>query len=279
LKVFFLTFLSLVAFALNSILCRIALGGETIDAVGFTSIRIVSGAITLIAISAIYNRKDKNVKRGSWLSAFLLFAYAICFSFAYLKLTAATGALILFGSVQLTMIFVSLLRGERPRPIEWISLFLAFGGLLYLIFPGLSAPPIGFSALMISAGIAWAFYTLRGKGSENPLIDTTGNFVRAVPMILLIAIPFFQSLQISTKGAILAIVSGSVASGIGYSIWYSVLKHHTATRAAILQLSVPAIAAFGGVVFLGEELSLRLVISSSLIIGGIGLAVLGRRSK
>jgi drug/metabolite transporter (DMT)-like permease len=277
LKTCILTIFALVAFALNSILCRLALGGETIDAVGFTAIRLISGAITLIAISVAFNQKQSNLKRGNWLSAFFLFAYAICFSLAYLKLTTATGALILFGSVQFTMIFASLFQGERPQFVEWISLILAFSGLVYLILPGLSAPPIGYSILMISAGIAWGFYTLRGKVSENPLVDTTGNFVRAVPMVLLIAIPFFQSIQISTKGAILAIVSGSVASGIGYSIWYSVLKHHTATRTATLQLSVPAIAAFGGVIFLDEDISLRLVLASSLILGGIGLAVLSRR--
>jgi drug/metabolite transporter (DMT)-like permease len=277
LKVFLLTFLALVAFALNSILCRLALGTETIDAVGFTAIRLISGAITLSVISIVYNRKQATLKRGNLLSAFLLFAYAICFSFAYLKLTTATGALILFGSVQLTMICVSLFRGERPQIIEWISLVLAFGGLIYLISPGLSAPPIGYSILMMTAGISWGFYTLRGKGSENPLADTTENFVRSVPMILLASIPFFQYINISTKGAILAILSGSIASGIGYAIWYSVLKYHTGTRAAIFQLSVPAIAAFGGVIFLSESLSLRLVLASSLILGGIGLAVLGKR--
>jgi drug/metabolite transporter (DMT)-like permease len=279
LKVFLLTFLALVAFALNSILCRLALGAETIDAVGFTAIRLVSGAIMLSVISVVYDRKNTILKRGNLLSAFLLFAYAICFSFAYLKLTTATGALILFGSVQLTMICVSLFKGERPQIIEWISLISAFGGLVYLIFPGLSAPPIGYSILMMTAGISWGFYTLRGRGSENPLADTTGNFVRSVPMILLAAIPFFQVIHISGKGAFLAILSGSLASGIGYSVWYSVLKHHTGTRAAILQLSVPAIAAVGGVVFLSESFSLRIVLASGLILGGIGLAVLGRINK
>lgn len=276
-KIFFLTFLALVAFAFNSILCRLALGGETIDAVGFTAVRLSSGAITLFIISFVYDRKKTTLKRGNLLSAFFLFAYAICFSFAYLKLTTATGALILFGSVQLTMICVSLLKGEMPQIIEWISLLLAFSGLFYLIFPGLSAPPIGYSVLMMFAGIAWGFYTLQGRGSENPLADTTGNFVRSVPMILLAIIPFFQYIQISTKGAILAILSGSITSGIGYSVWYSVLKHHSGTRAAIFQLAVPAIAAFGGIVFLDENISLRLVLASSLILGGIGLAVLGRK--
>lgn len=276
-RTIFFTFFALLAFAFNSILCRIALGGETIDAVSFTAIRLILGAVTLSIISFIYNRKQTDLKRGNWLSAFFLFAYAICFSFAYLKLTTATGALILFSSVQLTMICLALIKGERPQIIEWIGLALAFCGLVYLVFPGLSAPPIFSSLLMISAGISWGFYTLRGKGSENPLADTNGNFLRAVPMIFLLAIPFLSAIQLSNKGIILAILSGAIASGIGYSVWYSVLKHHTATRAAILQLSVPAIASIGGVIFLAENLSLRIVLASSLILGGIGLAIVGKK--
>lgn len=277
LKIIAFTAFALVAFALNSILCRLALGNETIDAVGFTTIRLVSGATTLLIISIIFNRKQTDLKRGNWLSAFFLFAYAICFSFAYLKLTTATGALILFGSVQLTMICIALIKGERPQIIEWIGLILAFGGLIYLVFPGLSAPPVVYSLLMMLAGIAWGFYTLRGRGSKNPLADTTGNFIRTVPMILLLAIVLFSQIQLSNKGMIFAILSGAIASGIGYSVWYAVLKHHTSTRAAILQLAVPAIAAIGGVIFLAENLSLRLILASGLILGGIGLAILGKR--
>ncbi len=247
-----------------------------IDATSFTTIRLVSGAITLLIISLVFNQKQAELKRGNWLSAFFLFAYAICFSFAYLKLTTATGALILFGSVQLTMICVALIKGERPQVLEWIGLLLAFGGLVYLVFPGLSAPPIVSSMLMISAGIAWGFYTLRGKGSENPLADTTGNFIRTVPMILLLAIPFLSQIHLSNKGIILAILSGAIASGIGYSVWYAVLKHHTSTRAAILQLAVPALAALGGVIFLAESLSMRLILASCLILGGIALAITGK---
>ena len=247
------------------------------DAVGFTSIRLFSGAITLLIISLTFNQNKAELKRGNWLSAFFLFGYATCFSFAYLNLTTATGALILFGSVQLTMICLALVKGERPQILEWIGLIFAFGGLVYLVFPGLAAPPILYSMLMMSAGIAWGFYTLRGKGSENPLADTTGNFIRTVPMIFLIALPFLSQIQISNNGIILAILSGAFASGIGYSIWYAVLKHHTATRAAILQLAVPALAATGGVIFLSENISIRLILASSLILGGIALAILGRR--
>ncbi|HRH42494.1 MAG TPA: EamA family transporter, partial [Pyrinomonadaceae bacterium] len=171
-KIILSTIIALICFAFNSILCRLALGGETIDAVSFTAIRLGAGAITLLIISFALNQKKADFKRGSWFSAFFLFAYAICFSFAYLKLTTATGALILFGSVQMTMICAALIRGERPKILEWVGLLLAFGGLLYLVFPGLSAPPAVYSILMMSAGIAWGFYTLRGKGSENPLADT-----------------------------------------------------------------------------------------------------------
>jgi drug/metabolite transporter (DMT)-like permease len=277
-KIIFYTTLALIAFAFNSILCRLALGNETIDAVSFTTIRLISGAITLLIISFALNQKQTELKRGNWASAGFLFAYAICFSVAYLQLTTATGALILFGSVQLTMVCAALIKGERPQFLEWLGLFLAFGGLVYLVFPGLSAPPIFYSMLMIFAGIAWGFYTLRGKGSENPLADTTGNFIRCVLMILALAIPFFSNIQLSTKGIIFAVLSGAIASGIGYSIWYSVLKHHTATRAAILQLSVPAIAAVGGVIFLAESLSLRLILASGLILGGIGLAIIGKQN-
>lgn len=275
-KIIFYTIIALVCFAFNSILCRLALGNETIDAVSFTTIRLISGALTLLLISFIYNQKQVELKRGNWFSAFFLFAYAICFSFAYLQLTTATGALILFSSVQLTMICLALIKGERPQIIEWIGLALAFGGLLYLVFPGLSAPPIFYSILMILAGIAWGFYTLRGKGSENPLAETNGNFIRTIPMILLLSLPFLAEIKLSNKGIILAILSGAIASGIGYSVWYAVLKYHTSTRAAILQLAVPAIAAVGGVIFLAEDFSLRLILASSLILGGIGLAIIGR---
>ena len=276
-KVAIYTAFALIAFACNSILCRLALGNETIDAVGFTTVRLVSGAVALLVISLTFNQNKAELKRGNWLSAFFLFGYATCFSFAYLNLTTATGALILFGSVQLTMICYALVKGERPQILEWIGLIFAFGGLVYLVFPGLAAPPILYSMLMMSAGIAWGFYTLRGRGSENPLADTTGNFIRTVPMIFLIALPFLSQIQISNNGIILAILSGAFASGIGYSIWYAVLKHYTATRAAILQLAVPALAATGGVIFLSETISVRLILASSLILGGICLAILGRR--
>jgi drug/metabolite transporter (DMT)-like permease len=275
-KTILYTSFALIAFAFNSILCRLALQTNEIDAASFTLIRLASGTITLVVIYLIFNKPKEDEKRGSWLSAFFLFAYAVCFSFAYINLTTGTGALILFGSVQATMIFAALAKGERPKTAEWLGLLLALGGLIYLVFPGLSAPPLFSSALMVAAGIAWGFYTLRGRGSANPLADTTGNFVRSVPMIVLTAAPFFSRIHLSQKGIWLAVLSGAIASGIGYSIWYAALAFHTATRAAILQLSVPALAAVGGVIFLAETISARLALATVLILGGIALAILAR---
>ncbi len=280
LKVFFLTTFALTAFAFNSILCRLALGAELIDASSFTAIRLVSGAVTLLIIFTLYSKNKKgNVKRGNWLSAFFLFGYAICFSFAYIGLTTATGALILFGMVQVTMIIAALVLGERPKALEWLGLILALVGLVYLVFPGLESPPLIRSILMGLAGIAWGFYTLRGKESDNPLADTTGNFARAIPFVVFASLPFLYRINLSLNGIMFAVLSGSIASGIGYSVWYAALKYHSATRAAILQLSVPVIAAAGGLIFLSELISLRLILASCLILAGIGLAILGRNKS
>jgi drug/metabolite transporter (DMT)-like permease len=276
-KPVFYTIFALVCFALNSILCRLALRTDEIDAPSFTVVRLVAGAVTLFLIISVLSKKDAEKGRANWLSAFLLFAYAICFSFAYLQLSTATGALILFGSVQLTMIVFAILKGERPRGFEWLGLLLAFGGLVYLLLPGLEAPPVFYAALMILAGAAWGFYTLRGRGSANPLADTAGNFARSVPFVLLAALPFLPQTHLSSKGVWLAILSGAVASGLGYSIWYAALKFHTATRAAVLQLSVPAIAALGGIFFSSETISVRLILASGLILGGIGLVIFGKK--
>lgn len=275
----FYTTFALVCFALNSLLCRLALGAETIDAASFTTIRLISGTATLAVIYYFFDKKRENIIIGNWLSAFFLFAYAICFSFAYINLTTATGALILFGCVQATMIISALVKGERPKILEWLGLLLALGGLIYLVFPGLASPPFFSSALMALAGIAWGFYTLRGRGSANPLAETTGNFVRTVPMIILASLPFLSKIHLSQKGIIFAVLSGAIASGIGYSVWYFILKFHTATRAAILQLSVPALAGLGGVIFLSEIISLRLLSATILILGGISLAIFGKRKK
>lgn len=276
-KTFFYTAFALTAFAFNSILCRLALQANEIDAASFTLIRLVSGAIALFIIFSFFGKRNAETKRGNWFSAFFLFAYAICFSFAYTKLTTATGALVLFGSVQATMIIFALLKGERPRVLEWLGLIAALGGLIYLVFPGLAAPPPVSSLLMAFAGVAWGFYTLRGKQSANPLADTTANFLRSVPFVLLIALAFLPKIHLSIRGIIFAVLSGAFASSIGYSVWYAALKFHTATRAAILQLSVPVLAAIGGIVFLYETISARLLLATVLILGGIALAIIGRK--
>ena len=293
-KPFLFTAFALTAFAFNSILCRMALGQGEIDAAGFTSVRVLAGAVALFLISFIYGRSKVGesvrlesdvtplltrglLQYGSWASAFCLFAYAICFSFAYLGLTAGTGALILFGSVQMTMIAASVVRGERPGVWELCGVAVAFGGLIYLVLPGLASPPLFNSLLMAAAGAAWGFYTLRGRGSEDPLADTTGNFIRALPMALAAVIPFVGGLHLSSRGMILAVLSGALASGVGYSVWYAALKYHTATRAAVLQLAVPVITAVGGVLLLSEALAIRLLVASFLILGGIMLVIIAKR--
>lgn len=274
-KAVLLTSFALLCFAFNSILCRLALRGEEIDASSFTAVRIISGAIVLYILSAAFSKGSG--RSGSWQSALFLFGYAAAFSFAYLSLTAATGALLLFGAVQLTMVAISIANGERPGRFEWIGMAIAFGGLIYLALPGLQAPPLVSSVLMTAAGAAWGFYTLSGKGVTDPLAATAGNFARAVPFALVPLVFFAGSLKISVHGAILAALSGAVASGVGYAVWYAVLKYHSATRAAVLQLSVPAIAAVGGIVFLAEAFTPRFAIASVLILGGIAMTIFGRR--
>ena len=276
LQTILLTTLAMIAFASNSLLNRLALGQESIDAISYTTVRLISGAVILLIIASLQRKDNSPILRGSWNSAAFLFIYAITFSFAYLGLSTGTGALILFGSVQITMIIVALRSGERPSALEWIGLFLALGGLVYLVFPGLTAPsPFG-SALMTIAGISWGFYTLRGRGSQNPLGNTAGNFVYSVPMILVTLLFSLKSIHISSSGILYAVISGAITSGVGYAIWYAALRGLTTTRAATVQLSVPIIAAWSGVVFLAEDVSLRLFVAGVLILGGIALALFGR---
>jgi drug/metabolite transporter (DMT)-like permease len=279
LQTILLTTLAMIAFASNSLLNRLALGQDAIDATSYTTIRITSGAVMLLIIASLQRRTDGPILRGSWKSAAFLFLYAITFSFAYLSLSTGTGAMILFGSVQVTMIIVALRGGERPDPLEWIGLALALGGLVYLVLPGLTAPsPLG-SALMTVAGIAWGFYTLRGRGSQNPLANTAGNFIYATPMILVVLLFCLKNFHVSSNGILYAVISGAITSGLGYAIWYAALSGLTTTRAATVQLSVPVIAAWSGVVFLAENVSLRLFMAGILILGGIGLALSGRAKK
>jgi drug/metabolite transporter (DMT)-like permease len=274
-----LTTLAMIAFASNSLLNRLALGQKTIDAISYTFIRLAAGAVMLLGIAYFQKKNDGQILRGNWISAVFLFLYAITFSLAYLSLSAGTGALILFGSVQVTMILVALRSGERPSLWEWVGLFLALGGLIYLVLPGLTSPPLLASALMAVAGLSWGFYTIRGRGSPNPLAITAGNFMYAVPMILLIRVVSITNIHISATGALIAAISGALASGVGYVIWYAALRGLTTTRAATVQLSVPVIAAWGGVVFLSEHVTIRLVIAGILILGGIALTLASRSKK
>jgi drug/metabolite transporter (DMT)-like permease len=263
--------LALTAFAANSLLCRAALGHALIDAASFSTLRLASGAATLLLISVV-----KGTKRGvlgTWASAGLLFLYAVPFSFAYVSLGAATGALILFGAVQATMLGSALLDGERPEVLEWTGVVLAAGGIVYLVLPGLAAPsPVG-CALMAIAGVAWGVYSLRGRGAPDPLAETTGNFVRAVLFAIGVSVATAEHAVVGAQGALLAVLSGALASGLGYVAWYVALSGLTATSAASVQLAVPVLAAIGGVVFLSERITLRLCVSAVLILGGVGLAL------
>jgi drug/metabolite transporter (DMT)-like permease len=268
------TAFALVCFALNSILCRLALRDAGIDAASFTAIRVASGALTLLMLARFSAGSDP--KSGSWRSAALLFAYAGLFSAAYLTMTAATGALMLFGSVQVTMITAAVFGGERPRAAEWIGLAAALSGLVYLAVPSLESPPLAGTLMMIAAGAAWGFYTLSGKGVPDPLGATAGNFVRSLPFAAVGLAAFVGHQAFTVRGALLAAASGAVASGIGYAVWFAALRYHTATRAAVVQLSVPAIAALGGIAILGEAFSLRLFLASLMILGGIALTISAR---
>lgn len=269
-----LTTLALLAFAGNSLLCRAALKQAEIDAASFTAIRLVAGALMLWLLVRL--RSGTTTGRGNWPSALALFAYAAAFSFAYVSLPAGTGALLLFGAVQATMIGWGLFKGERFGALPLAGLVLALGGLLGLLLPGLAAPPLAGALLMIAAGMAWGVYSLRGRGAGDPLRVTAGNFARAVPVALLMSLLFLGGARVDGPGALYAAASGAITSGIGYALWYTVLPALKATQAATLQLSVPVIAALGGIVLLGEPLSLRLVLAAAAILGGIALVI--RRS-
>lgn len=273
-----LTALALAAFAGNSLLCRAALAHTRIDAASFTTVRLLSGAVILWVL--VLTRGGVRPVSGNWLSAFALFAYAAGFSFSYVHLTAAAGALILFGAVQTTMIGYGLWSGERMRALQAMGLLLACGGLVGLLLPGLSAPPLVGALLMLGAGVAWGVYSLRGRGAGDPLQVTAGNFIRAAPMALILSVASLGQASLDLAGIAYAIVSGALASGVGYAIWYTALPFLKSTTAATVQLGVPVIAAFGGVIFLQESLTLRLLAASVAIIGGIALVVLvGQRKE
>lgn len=274
-RVLVLTLLAMIAFAGNSLLCRLALQDTGIDAATFTSVRLVSGALALWLIVRL--RGGIRRASGSWISGFALFAYAAAFSFAYISLSAGTGALLLFGSVQATMIGYGLWSGERLRRWQALGAALALGGLVGLVLPGLSAPPLVSSGMMIVAGMAWGVYSLRGRVGADPTVTTAENFARAVPFALALSAATMPWAALDIAGFGYAVSSGALASGVGYAIWYTALKGLRATDAAMVQLSVPVIAAAGGILLLGEHLTLRLVLASGAILGGIALVIFARR--
>lgn len=269
------TAFALIAFAANSVLCRIALNRGTIDAASFSTIRLTAGAATLLLVS-LWTPRGTSPAKSSWISAGMLFLYAVPFSFAYTRLSTGTGALILFGCVQMTMMIAAVLAGERPHTLQWSGLALALAGLVCLVLPGLEAPSFTGAALMALAGFSWGVYSLRGRSAVNPLAQTTNNFVRAVPMVLAVSLFARPQFHVQRPGALLAVASGALASAIGYVVWYAALRGLTATRAAAVQLLVPILAALCGVIFLAEAVSVRLVLSTFMVLGGIALALIGR---
>jgi drug/metabolite transporter (DMT)-like permease len=293
-RLFMLTSLAMIAFASNSLLCRLALKHTTIDAATFTFIRILSGAVALWLILEIRTRlrtekttsllfegssgsprvaRHSSLKSGNWPSALALFVYAAAFSFAYVDLSVGTGALLLFGAVQATMILWGFRKGERLDAIQVVGFVAAVIGLVVLVFPGLSAPPLIGSILMLGAGVAWGVYSLRGKGLQNPASVTAGNFVRAVPFCAVVWIIFLPWTHVDSAGVSYAAISGAIASGLGYVIWYGALSGLKAASAATVQLSVPVLAATGGILLLGEPITLRYVFASVAVLGGIALVI------
>lgn len=283
------TLFALAGFAANSILCRLALGPAAIDPASFTTVRLVSGALALLLLAAIVpRRRAGNAHAGSWTSALLLFLYAMPFSFAYTSLGVATGALILFLSVQATMLAGALLEGERIHRLEALGIVTALAGFLYLVAPGLSAPDPAGAALMGAAGAAWGIYTLRGRRSTDPIGDTAANFLRSAPFAIAATLALAAAERaggsvpgprITAPGLALAAASGILASGAGYASWFAALRTLKALQAAALQLTVPVIAAIGGILFLAERITQHLLVSAALILGGVTLALGGRAAR
>jgi drug/metabolite transporter (DMT)-like permease len=271
-----LTTLALLAFAGNSLLCRAALAHTDIDPASFTAIRILSGAMMLVLLLAF--RPGPVPAAGSWRSAAALFAYALAFSYAYTGLTAGTGALLLFGAVQATMLVLGLFTGTRWRLLQALGLALALAGLVGLLWPGLSAPPLPPALLMLGAGAAWGIYTLRGRGLPDALAASTGNFMRAAPLAVIAAGVAWAGLKPDFEGALLALASGALTSGLGYAIWYSALRGLSPQAAGSTQLGVPVITALAGVLLLGEAIDLRLALASIAVLGGIALTLDWRRA-
>ena len=271
-----LTALAMVAFAGNSLLCRMALYDASIDPASFTTIRFLSGAVALSLILLSTGKLGTLRQSGGWVSAAVLVFYAITFSYAYVSLGAGTGALILFGCVQGTMIVVGLWRGDRPGPIEWLGWLIAFGGLAWLMLPGIEAPPLTGAALMAAAGVGWGLYSIRGQSESDPIASNATNFILSVPFFVALVLATWSDVSMTPRGVWLAVISGALTSGIGYIIWYAALDYLTAMNAALVQLSVPVIAAIGGVAFLAEPVTTRLTVSTALVLGGISIALVRR---
>lgn len=272
------TVLAMLAFAANSLLARAALGAGAADPAGYTVVRLVSGAIFLWLFLTWRNvGKSSGKLDGSWVSAAALFGYAIAFSIAYVRLGAATGALILFATVQLSMILWGLYKGERPQPLQIAGMAAAIFGIVYLLLPGVGSPdPLG-TVLMTLSGVAWAVYSLRGRGVSDPVAATAGNFICAAAFCLPVLALGWNSLHLTAPGLGLALASGMVASGLGYVIWYRALPGLDATVAAIVQLTVPIIATAGAILFLGEHMTLRFAFASTAVLGGVAVTILARR--
>lgn len=273
-----LTLVAMLAFAANSLLCRRALGEGLIDAASFATVRVICGAATL-AIVVLPRWRLVARRPMDWRATTMLFTYMVFFSFAYLSLGAATGALILFGAVQLTMFAVAFRRGERFSPWSWVGLAAAVAGLVYLVAPGITAPDPRGAVLMVIAGIAWGVYSLLGRAVGDPVAATASNFIWSVPLVLLVSALFFGQMHLSLEGVVLAAVSGAIASGLGYVVWYAALRSLSAGRAATVQLSVPVIAALGAVVFLSEAVTLRLIVASVATLGGVWIVLAQRGSR
>ncbi len=280
-RLILLTALALLAFASNSILCRLALKQATVDAASFTAIRLLSGSAILILITFVRglgSGSTRSQRPSPWLAGLVLFTYAATFSYAYLRLTAGTGALLLFGAVQGTMILGGLRHGERFNFGQVCGLFLALCGLVVLVFPSLAAPSLLGSALMILSGISWGIYSLMGKGADDPIAETGANFLRTLPFAAALSAVSFPAIHLDSAGVFYAVLSGAITSGLGYVIWYSVLPHIYSTTAATIQLSVPVIAALAGIILLGEAPTLRYGVASLAILGGIALVTCRRET-
>lgn len=274
-----MTSIAMLAFAGNSVLCRLALMDASIDPASFTAIRLLSGALTLALVMLATRRKREAFREGGWAAASMLFVYAIAFSYAYVSLGAATGALILFGFVQATMIAIALYRGDRPAGTEVLGWLIAVAGLVALLLPGATSPSWQAAMLMAGAGIAWGLYSILGRNQRDPLASTAANFIRASAFVVVLMVLAGAHADVSARGIGIAVVSGAITSGLGYVAWYAALNYLASFQAALVQLSVPAIAATGGALLLSEALTLQVVLSGLAILGGLGVALLGKRYR